>query len=158
MSTFLLITILKLPDREYFHCTTSSGNVECTHLLGRAWVSPTLAGFWYGHNIMYTNDYEKSRPFPYLVGTLVHVAKGNEHSLLTFLLFFIRSFVLQTITSELHLVSIFGCTVIHVMENKQVEITNAPYLVVWSFMSRRINKLRLLILHIWLYSHSCHED
>jgi len=82
------------------------------------------------------------KKFPYLVDTLVHVTKGNKHSLLTFLLFFIRSFVLQTITSELHLVSIFGCMVVHVMKNKWAKIANAPYLVVRSFMSWRINELR----------------
>jgi len=101
---------------------------------------------------------KKSRPFPYLAGMLFHVTKVNEHSLVTILLFFIRSFVLRTITSDFHLVSIFGCMVIHVMDNKWIEITNAPYLVVRSFMSRRINKLRLLMLHIWLYGRSCHEE
>jgi len=103
---------------------------------------------------------KKFWPFPYLVGTLIHVTKGNERNLLTFLLFFmiIRSFMLQTTMSELHLVSIFGDTVVHVMENKWVEITNAPYLVVRSFMSWRINELRLLRLHIWLYGHSCHGE
>ena len=39
-----------------------------------------------GTVVTYTNNYEKSEQIPYLVGMIVHVTKGNKHSLLTLLI------------------------------------------------------------------------
>ena len=41
----------------------------------------------------------KSEQYPYLVGTIVHVAKENEHSLLTLLICLLESFVFRRMTS-----------------------------------------------------------
>ena len=98
----------------------------------------------FGTVFTYTNNYEKKRTisltttgkrerFPYLIDTIVHVAKGNKYSLLT----------LFTICLDVHAAKNNKCnlrTVARVTENndtslrscrgkQRFEFTDAPYLV-----------------------------